>query len=243
MRGTLPDALVLEFPGPPAWVTQACGACHVLDVTRVLVRPRGWRADRRPLGPRFGRAESMEVPPAVLRDGFSAGELQVLDAGVVLPIAPALFLEQRMRGGVPFVHDDEAAAFTARVLRAGLDAAASAAGATARQREMAACIRRETALRAWRPLRLADVARALDCSPFHLLHTFRRVEDTTIRAHHGQLRLRAAAMTLIATPGADLSALAFGVGFSSHSHFTAAFRRTFGMTPSALAGASRRVAC
>lgn len=243
MRGTLPDALVIEFPGAPAWVTEACGACHVLDVTRVLVRPRGWRADRLPLGPRHGRADSMEVSPLVLRDGFSIAERRLFEAGAVLPIAPSLFLEQRMRGGVPRTRADDAAAFAARVLRDGLDAAASRAGATARQREMAACIRRETALRAWRPLRLADVARALGCSPFHLLHTFRRVEGTTIRAHHGQLRLRAAAMTLIASPGADLSALAFGVGFSSHSHFTAAFRRAFGMTPSALAGASRRVAC
>jgi AraC-like DNA-binding protein len=31
----------------------------------------------------------------------------------------------------------------------------------------------------------------------------------------------------------DLTALAFDLGFSSHSHFSAAFRRAFGCTPSA----------
>lgn len=243
MRGSLPDALVLEFPGPSSWFTAACGAGHVLDVTRVLVRPPDWRPDPLPIGPQYGRAECLAVPSLVLRRGFTADELHTLASGAVLPVAPSLFLEQRMRAGVPRVRGEETAAFAARVLRDGLDAAAARAGATPRQREMAARIRREAALRAPRPLRLADLATALDCSPFHLLHTFRRVEDTTICAHHAQLRLRAAAMTLIAAPGIDLSALALHFGFSSHSHFTAAFRRAFGMTPSALAGASRRVAC
>ena len=38
----------------------------------------------------------------------------------------------------------------------------------------------------------------------------------------------------------DLTALALDTGFSSHSHFTAVFRRTFGSTPSAFRQASRR---
>jgi AraC family transcriptional regulator len=32
----------------------------------------------------------------------------------------------------------------------------------------------------------------------------------------------------------ELTAVAFDLGFSSHSHFTASFRRTFGAAPSAL---------
>jgi AraC-like DNA-binding protein len=35
-----------------------------------------------------------------------------------------------------------------------------------------------------------------------------------------------------------LSALALGAGFASHSHFTTAFRRTFGVPPRSLAPAS-----
>jgi AraC-like DNA-binding protein len=38
----------------------------------------------------------------------------------------------------------------------------------------------------------------------------------------------------------DLTALALDVGFSSHSHFSAAFRRAFGMTPSQFRDTSRR---
>jgi AraC-like DNA-binding protein len=45
-----------------------------------------------------------------------------------------------------------------------------------------------------------------------------------------QLRL---ARALIEVPHADdLTALALDLGFSSHSHFTAAFRRAFGQSPS-----------
>ena len=32
---------------------------------------------------------------------------------------------------------------------------------------------------------------------------------------------------------ADMSALAFDLGFSSHSHFASAFRQTYGRSPSA----------
>jgi AraC-like DNA-binding protein len=41
------------------------------------------------------------------------------------------------------------------------------------------------------------------------------------------------ARALVELPHADdLSTLALEVGFSSHSHFSAAFRRAFGCTPS-----------
>jgi AraC family transcriptional regulator len=48
-----------------------------------------------------------------------------------------------------------------------------------------------------------------------------------------QLRLRLARSLDLLNQYDDLTALALEVGFSSHSHFTAAFRRTYGRTPSA----------
>ena len=48
-----------------------------------------------------------------------------------------------------------------------------------------------------------------------------------------QLRLTAAAR-IILDGCDDLTALALDLGFSSHSHFTDAFRRRFGMAPSSL---------
>lgn len=77
---------------------------------------------------------------------------------------------------------------------------------------------------------LADVARAVGASPAHLTVLFRRVEGIPLHRYLMHLRL---ARALIALPYADdLTKLALEVGFSSHSHFTAAFRRHYGVTPS-----------
>jgi AraC family transcriptional regulator len=79
-------------------------------------------------------------------------------------------------------------------------------------------------------LRLRDVARAVGASPAYLTDLFRRVEGIPLHKYVMQLRL---ARALTELPHAnDLTVLALELGFSSHSHFTAAFRRAFGCTPS-----------
>ena len=80
------------------------------------------------------------------------------------------------------------------------------------------------------PIRLADVARAVGASPAYLTDTFRRAEGIPLHRYLTQLRL---ARSLVELEHAnDLTTLALSLGFSSHSHFTAAFRRAFGCTPS-----------
>ena len=86
-----------------------------------------------------------------------------------------------------------------------------------------------------RPLRLADVANAVDCSIFHLCRAFRLRTGLTLNAYREQLRLRAAIGLL--QDSRDLTAIALELGYSSHSHFTARFRAAFGTTPSALRNA------
>jgi AraC-like DNA-binding protein len=77
---------------------------------------------------------------------------------------------------------------------------------------------------------LRALAHAVGCSPFHLCRSFREVTGTTLHAHLTTLRLRAALELL--NGGADVTQVALESGFSSHSHFTAAFRQSFGVTPS-----------
>lgn len=84
-------------------------------------------------------------------------------------------------------------------------------------------------------VRVAEIARRLGCSVYHLSRTFRRVEGRTIRAYRAQVRLQLALARLRADPGVDLTRLALECGFCSHSHFTAAFRKWAGMPPSAFA--------
>lgn len=83
------------------------------------------------------------------------------------------------------------------------------------------------------PLPLREIADRVGISAFHLSRVFKRQTGLTPHRYLTVLRLRYTLERLDET-GAGLTALALEAGFSSHSHFTAAFRRAFGLTPSAL---------
>ena len=85
---------------------------------------------------------------------------------------------------------------------------------------------------------LTEVARRVGVSVFHLCRVFRRHTGMTLHAYRTELRLRHALERLLEgrTP---ITQIALDLGFSSHSHFTAAFRRAFGLTPSAFVRQAR----
>ena len=64
----------------------------------------------------------------------------------------------------------------------------------------------------------------------YLTQVFQQVEGLPLYRY--QLRLRLARALDLIAGHEDLSGLAHDLGFSSHSHFTAAFRQAFGLTPS-----------
>lgn len=80
-------------------------------------------------------------------------------------------------------------------------------------------------------LRLQDVADVAGCSLWHIARVFVRLVGVPIHKYLKRLRLRQALAVLADWPG-DLTGLALSVGFDSHSHFTSAFRKEFGSTPS-----------
>jgi AraC-like DNA-binding protein len=82
-------------------------------------------------------------------------------------------------------------------------------------------------------LTLDEVGRAVNVSPFHLARSFRRHTGYTLHEYRTQLRLRAA-LERLAQGDEDLVHIARAVGYSSHSHLTASFRRVFGVAPSRL---------
>jgi AraC-like DNA-binding protein len=79
-------------------------------------------------------------------------------------------------------------------------------------------------------LQIDDIARALYVSAFHLCRIFREEVGVPIHRYLNRLRLREA-LEPVTEGTADLSELALGLGFSSHSHFTASFRKEFGISP------------
>lgn len=77
---------------------------------------------------------------------------------------------------------------------------------------------------------LGELAREVHSSPYHLARVFRASTGASVQAFLDQLRLRSALSEIPTSE--DLSDLALSLGYSSHSHFTSAFRRAFGTTPS-----------
>jgi AraC family transcriptional regulator len=86
---------------------------------------------------------------------------------------------------------------------------------------------------------VTTIARRLGVSPYHLARQFRALTGTSMYRYRRELRVRAAAHTLLDQPKRDLSAVAADHGFASHSHLTSTCRQILGRTPSELRHAAR----
>jgi len=86
---------------------------------------------------------------------------------------------------------------------------------------------------------LEEIATQLNYSPFHVCRIFRKHTGQSIRQYLNQLRLRAS-LEYVTQANIDLTSLALKLGFASHSHFTEAFRKTFGTPPSSLRNGPQR---
>lgn len=82
-------------------------------------------------------------------------------------------------------------------------------------------------------LTLNELASQLYVSPYLLCRIFRQQTGATVHNYLNQLRLRTALETVRESCG-RLTDLALNLGYSSHSHFTQAFRNAFGITPTEL---------
>jgi AraC-like DNA-binding protein len=76
---------------------------------------------------------------------------------------------------------------------------------------------------------LADIGAEIGVSPVYLTQLFQQLEGTPLYRYQLQMRLARALELLSGAP--DLAALSMDLGFSSHSHFSSAFRQAFGSTP------------
>jgi AraC-like DNA-binding protein len=83
------------------------------------------------------------------------------------------------------------------------------------------------------PLTLAEVARAVEASPFHLSRLVKAATGVPIHRMIVRLRLRDVLEQLLETRE-SIAFIALATGFASHSHLTDAFTREYGMPPSAV---------
>jgi AraC family transcriptional regulator len=155
------------------------------------------------------------------------------------PCAPETFLLHRLllRKVSAQAHPDELEVEELALLLADRVIAASFGGGSLpeegrrrRENDEADEIRGYLSARPGRRHRLDEIASALGSSPFRLCRSFRAATGTTIHRYLTQIRIHRA-IDRLAGGCHDITGLALDLGFSSHSHFTAAFRKNLGTTP------------
>jgi len=114
---------------------------------------------------------------------------------------------------------------------------AHAAGSTSGRQRLADRTKLVLASDLSRRWTLAEIAAEIGVSPVYLTQVFQQVEAMPLYRY--QLRLRLARALDLLGEYDDLTALGLDLGFSSHSHFSSAFRETYGRSPSEF----RRLAC
>jgi AraC family transcriptional regulator len=105
-----------------------------------------------------------------------------------------------------------------------------AAGASEGKRRLVDRIKLVLASDVARRWTLAEIAAEVRGTPVYLTQVFQQVEGMPLYRYQMHLRL-ARALDLLAQSN-DLTALSLDLGFSSHSHFSAAFREAYGRPPS-----------
>ncbi len=169
------------------------------------------------------------APPALLHDGaplrFRLQRLRIDPRAQVL----VALLRHSLREGTAEPLEAESLALVLVRRALGPHTAHAAGASAARQRlvERAKVVLSRDLARRWT---LAEIATEVGVSPVYLTQSFRQVEGVPLYRYQVRLRL-ARALDLLAGYD-DLSALAQDLGFSSHSHFAAAFQQAYRRTPS-----------
>ena len=235
------------FPRTHVRIRHAGGSPFLAGPSVVTMYNEGQEYQRGAVSADGDRCDWIAVRPTILEDALSAmvpvaprGSKRLFPASHVRSDS-AVYLRQRCvferlaRAGQQAMDslelDETVLSLLERVMRDACGAARHAHDPTPAQRALVAEARLLLARDAGHRAALADIASRLQCSVFHLCRTFRRVEGSTVHRYLLRLRLRLA-LERLADGGGDLTRIALDAGFCSHSHFTVAFRREFGLTPS-----------
>jgi AraC-like DNA-binding protein len=172
-----------------------------------------------------------ELAPASLLNGREAIGFRHQHRGID-PRAQALVavLRDSLNNGTVEPLEAESLALTL-VCRSLGPRTGHAPGATRSRRRLADRVKVLLASDLSRRWSLAEIAKEIRGSPVYLTQVFQQTEGIPLYRYHLRLRL-ARALDLMARYD-DLSTLAAELGFSSHSHFSAAFRQAYGRSPTA----------
>jgi AraC-like DNA-binding protein len=236
----------LVFPYRGAFVRHLSGDDAVAEANQVMLfnANEGYRVSH-PV-PGGDASLTVSVPESLLAE-LAPGEL--VRGGACLAFRPhrlridartqavAALLRHRLRMGLAGTLEAESLGL-ALVRRALGRHTGQLAGATPGRRRLVDRIKLILAGDLARRWTLAQIAAEMRGSPVYLTQVFQQVEGVPLYRY--QLRLRLARALDLLPRYDDLASLSLDLGFSSHSHFGAAFRAAYGRTPSEFRRAARR---
>jgi AraC-like DNA-binding protein len=169
------------------------------------------------------------APPVFLRDGATLAFRQ--QRLRIDPRAQALvaLLRHSLCQNIAEPLEAESLALTLVQRALGLRTTHAAGASVSRQRlvDRVKLVLTSDLARRWT---LAEIAAEVRGSPVYLTQVFQQVEGVPLYRY--QLRLRLARALDLLAQYDDLTTLGLDLGFSSHSHFSAAFREAYGRSPS-----------
>ncbi len=233
------SATHLVFPYRGAYVRHVGDDASVADASHVLLFNEGeWFQVSHPV-PGGDASLSLQVDAGVLRE-LAAPELlhdseplrfrtQRLGLDARAQVLVAL-LGHSLREGSAEPLEGESLALVLVHRAIGPRTVRIAGASAARQKlvERAKVVLAGDLARRWT---LAEIAADVGVSPVYLTQSFRQVEGVSLYRYQLRLRLARALDRLAGED--DLSTLAQDLGFSSHSHFAAAFQQAYRRSPSA----------
>ena len=230
----------LVFPYAGAFEWRVAGRTEFLDATRILFVAAGEDyADRHVAD---GGHDSIIITPrlSMLQElcGHAVPARHPAFQRVATPASPRLnlrshrLLHLEASGGDPLACDE--------LMVALLHDALAPAPAVARVSTLRVVDEAKQFLHThlYEPISLDEIARAVQVSGAYLTDAFTRCEGVPLCRYRTRLRLNRALVDLPRSE--DITGLALDLGFSSHAHFSTAFKAMFGVSPSAFrAGSSQ----
>jgi AraC-like DNA-binding protein len=236
-------------PGTPVSIAPAGDEPHVSTPNDVLIYDGDVRYRRRLIDRRgdnclfwvvsWGLAAELGLLPAARGGGATAPRLRRR------PLAGPVYAHSRLlraaarAGADPLAVDEWALTLLCQATRAartpGPAGRAGPAGSaeSGGWRDAVEEVKRLLAAHPERVWTLAGLGRVVHYSPFALARAFRRLTGYSVHGYRRELRLRDSLEDVL-DGDATFSDVAVEHGFANHSHYTAAFRRAFGHTPSRL---------
>jgi AraC-like DNA-binding protein len=233
------------------WIQHEGSRAFVADANIVPLYNAGHPYRRRPISNDGDRTDWFGVDPTILREVLKAHDPIAADAESRLfrfdygRVTQKAFLRQRdvfthVRSlpCADVLYTEESVIGVLDAMLSGLYGLRAAVPITARHRDLAeaakASINRGVADQGG----LGALARSIGTSVFHLCRVFREYSGSTLHRYRSDLRMRRS-LELLDDAGDDILEIAVTLGYSGHSHFTGAFHRAFGMTPSQYRDSSR----